>query len=543
MFNLNAILDEVRTKYYHSSNVKRPQISWSDEPWLAFYGRYDHYINQITVSSVLNDPRVTPGMIASVVYHENLHQDFADHDDQRFNAKLKLFPEYDQQIKALETFFEERHNEKEYSTKYSDFLKGKSKILYVVLPYFEDYKQAFTYYDEKIYVDFNVDIPDNVCGNIEETLVIFLVMNKKQYHIVAWCTRGEIVSTPHKIETGRYGGIDFAYQLITDYNGCWIVHPACCNYVIESKYMPPDFAKRKFYIPDKIDSDILSDVEFMDTYSDGYWKIGLDPLMIDCIPDYEDLTAGQLKKLIKYETGFRAIWLANAICSKEDSFESVFNKADAKSCNLLLTAAARDMERAHSMKPSDLVCVSEMVKLYVILGRDEEARTLYDQYRERLDLEQDEFLRNSVQHIYPELQILEVRSDTSEPLELVRKTEDIYENISTLDNYIQSKKDPEHEFALNLIQRGVCFFRIKSEDGYKFYPSRFIGYKSNTYSIHASSQFIDGRETNRAITKVLGVKLAENGEYDKQYEEYCLAIGIQARDKGSFGVVRKFWAI
>ncbi len=482
-------------------------------------------------------------MIASVVYHESLHQDFADHDDRRFKAKLKLFPKYDQQLRALETLFEDLQNEKEYNTKYSDFLKGKSKVLYVLLPYFEDYKQAFTYYDEKIYVDFSADIPESACGNIEEILVVYLVKNKKQYHIVGWCTQGEIFSKAHKVETGRYGGIDFSYQLITDYNSYWIVPLACCNYAIESTYMPSDFEKVKFCLPKIIDSNILCDVEFMDTYSDGYVKTGLDPLAIDCIPEYDNLSVGQLKKLIKHETGFRAIWLANAICSREENFESLFNRADAKSFNLLLSAAALDMERAHSLKPLDLICVAEMVKLYVILGRDEEARTLYDRYREHFDLEQDEFLRNSVQHIYPELQILEVRSGTSEPLELVSKIEDIYENISTLENYIQSRKDPEHEFVLNLIQRGVCFFRVKSEDGYKFYPSRFIGYKSNTYSIHASSQFIDGRETNRAITKVLGVKLAENGEYDKQYEKYCLSIGIQARDKGSFGVLRKFWII
>lgn len=542
MFNLDAILDEVRTKYYFSTNVKRPAISWSDEPWLAYYGRYDHHLNQIIVSSALNDPRVTHEMIASVVYHESLHQDFADH-DRRYNAKLKLFPEYDKQGKALDAFSEQRQHEMTYKTKYNDFLRGKSKVLYVTLPYFEDYEQAFTYYDEKIYVNFNANIPETSCGSIAETLVVLLVKNKNVYHIVAWCTEGEILPKPLKIETRRFGGLDFAYQLITDYDGCWVVPQTCCMYTIDKSNMPSNFADTHLHIPNRIDANIRKDIEFMDTYSDGYLKIGLDSRMMDRVPDYENLTVPQLNKLIKYEPGFRGVWLANAICMKEDSFDAMFNRADAKRFSCLLTAAARDMEHAHSMKPSELFCVSEMIKLYMILGLEEKARALYDQYGELLDLEQDEYLRNSVQHIYPELPKLEVRSSTSGPLELVAEIEDIFENIATMENYLQSKKDPEHEFALNLIQRGVCFFRIKSEDGYKFYPSRFIGYKSNTYSIHASSQFIDGRETNRAITKVLGVKLAENGEYDKQYEEYCLAIGIQARDKGSFGVVRKFWAI
>ena len=128
-------------------------------------------------------------------------------------------------------------------------------------------------------------------------------------------------------------------------------------------------------------------------------------------------------------------------------------------------------------------------------------------------------------------------------LELVKKAEDINDNISTLDKYIQTEKDPENEFAMKLIQRGICFVRIKSSDGYKFFPSRFIGYKGNSYDFHALADDIDGRETNRAITKVLGVKLEGNSEYDKQYVEYCRKLGFRAREKGSFGVVRKFWVL
>ena len=128
-------------------------------------------------------------------------------------------------------------------------------------------------------------------------------------------------------------------------------------------------------------------------------------------------------------------------------------------------------------------------------------------------------------------------------LELVDRAEDIYKNISTMETYLQTRKDPENAFALNLIKRGICFVRIRGSEGYKFYPSRFIGYKSNTYDVHDGAGFIDGRETNRAITKVLRVKLTKDPEYDKQYEEYCLSLGLQARDKGTFGAPRKFWIL
>ena len=131
-----------------------------------------------------------------------------------------------------------------------------------------------------------------------------------------------------------------------------------------------------------------------------------------------------------------------------------------------------------------------------------------------------------------------------QPLALIETKEDIYRNISTLDKYIQAKKDPETEFALGLVKRGICFLRIASSDGYKFYPSRFIGYKSNTYDTHnENSGYIDGRETNRATTKILSIKLSEDPVADKQYQEYCLSLGFQAHEKGSFGVVRKYWIL
>lgn len=50
-------------------------------------------------------------------------------------------------------------------------------------------------------------------------------------------------------------------------------------------------------------------------------------------------------------------------------------------------------------------------------------------------------------------------------------------NILTIDTYLEQKTDPEYNFALERIKLGTCFFAIKKENGYRFYPSRFIVYK------------------------------------------------------------------
>ena len=80
MYDLDKILDEVRTKYYASKILPRPNILWSDEHWTAINGKYDLYNNQITVSRAFNSNDISYEALASVVYHESLHQDFADHD-------------------------------------------------------------------------------------------------------------------------------------------------------------------------------------------------------------------------------------------------------------------------------------------------------------------------------------------------------------------------------------------------------------------------------------------------------------------------------
>lgn len=77
MHDLDKILDEVRTKYYASKTLPRTNISWSDEHWTAFYGKYTLYNNHIAVSRALNSNKISYEALASVVYHESLHQDFA----------------------------------------------------------------------------------------------------------------------------------------------------------------------------------------------------------------------------------------------------------------------------------------------------------------------------------------------------------------------------------------------------------------------------------------------------------------------------------
>ena len=89
-------------------------------------------------------------------------------------------------------------------------------------------------------------------------------------------------------------------------------------------------------------------------------------------------------------------------------------------------------------------------------------------------------------------------------MKFVKNYEDIKVNLSTIDKYLGSKVDPKYTFALNLIKKGTCFIAIEKAEGYMFYPSRSIGYKNNTMENHLNNDEKDGRETNPAISTILG---------------------------------------
>lgn len=129
-------------------------------------------------------------------------------------------------------------------------------------------------------------------------------------------------------------------------------------------------------------------------------------------------------------------------------------------------------------------------------------------------------------------------------MNVVKELSQLKENINTLESYLKCKIDPEYSYAVDLIKRGTCFVAVKQEGNeYHFYPSRFIGYEKNTMNKHMSNPYKDGKETNPAISEIIGYKPSENKEMEVKYREYCEKFGFVARDKGSFSVARKYWIL
>ena len=135
-------------------------------------------------------------------------------------------------------------------------------------------------------------------------------------------------------------------------------------------------------------------------------------------------------------------------------------------------------------------------------------------------------------------------SDIVYDVPTVESLDEVLDNCATLDGYIESRKDHEYTYALDLVKRGTCFLAIEDEGEYRFYPSRFIGYYNNSMVQHENNGDKDGRVTNPAIAAAIDQgNPTPNSELDLLYKNYCNSLGFHASDKGTFGVERKFWVV
>ena len=125
-------------------------------------------------------------------------------------------------------------------------------------------------------------------------------------------------------------------------------------------------------------------------------------------------------------------------------------------------------------------------------------------------------------------------------MDLVRNWHDIYNNILVLEKYRVSGNTDEVEYYNGLIKRGTCFVATEISGEIVFSPSRFIGYLNNDRVKHDANKNKDGRVTNPEIEEITNSKFQENKGLEKAYRNFCLSLGFNPRDKGSFGVTRKF---
>jgi len=152
--------------------------------------------------------------------------------------------------------------------------------------------------------------------------------------------------------------------------------------------------------------------------------------------------------------------------------------------------------------------------------------------------------RKLLEIIIPDLSETQLRTpkpEASDIPSLVTRWEQIKENMLCLEAYRQSANPEEMNFYKGLIKRGICFVVFKSGDALLFGPNRFVGYSNNTLHKHKINDNKDGKETNPAITRILGKQAEHSEKLETEYLQLCRKIGFIPRGKGEFGVRRRYW--
>jgi len=126
-------------------------------------------------------------------------------------------------------------------------------------------------------------------------------------------------------------------------------------------------------------------------------------------------------------------------------------------------------------------------------------------------------------------------------MDLITTISDLRTNFENLDQGLVQ----QDEYAKKLILRGRCFIVVNNADGYRFYPSRFMGYQNNTLSRHFNNATKDGKRTNPVIQRILATPLvsqlfgAEWHDYEERFIQYCMQICSENPYRIPNG--RKYW--
>ncbi len=121
---------------------------------------------------------------------------------------------------------------------------------------------------------------------------------------------------------------------------------------------------------------------------------------------------------------------------------------------------------------------------------------------------------------------------------LVRTMNDIIQNLTTLEGYINGENPSESEQAKKLIKEGENIVVYKVDGENHFAPSDFCAHKDNTLERYASNNEEDVKDANKAVAKVVGKDAFVNKTIDSKFVEYCTSIGAKPS-----AVERSYWRL
>jgi hypothetical protein len=122
-------------------------------------------------------------------------------------------------------------------------------------------------------------------------------------------------------------------------------------------------------------------------------------------------------------------------------------------------------------------------------------------------------------------------------LHFVENTDQVIENIKTIEQYLHSEDDADRQFAEDLIKKGrsMLIYRVNGQN--HFAPIRFVGYKKNSKPAHLENEKRESRDTAPAIQVLMGKPFTHEA-IEREFLDYANTFkGATLKSK------RKYWRL
>lgn len=119
-----------------------------------------------------------------------------------------------------------------------------------------------------------------------------------------------------------------------------------------------------------------------------------------------------------------------------------------------------------------------------------------------------------------------------QPITLVQSANEAITNISLFNSVLN---DDENSYRLiKLLPHVQAWYAIEDDDGYRFGPSKFIGYAGMSAELYAEETGATGRLDGRVTEKRLSPWASPITEADPRYEKLHTALARFCADYGTF---------
>lgn len=327
--DLQKMLMEIIDTYGKNDGYAVPTIAWSKDNMLSRYGEFQFWHNHIIVSNMLNTDKVSVGAIQSVIYHEYTHQMYKNH-NKKFDARMKLFPRYDQYMKELEDYFN-AIQEVPDAEKTDIVLDASEELVICRFPYDpeneDSYWQHLLYYNHFLTGFLAEDIPEEYCRKPIKQ-VLWVVESFNMMYVVGWARNVQLLPTIQKVNVRGSGVGTIEYQFKYEQKDGKVLLPCNVFGCLLDGESPDTLIKQGICDANELDRNIVNEiVDIVNSYNADYIDIGILDSTLEAVPGIETEDVTELIRLADETDGRdRRFLIMNKAVELEKSYRTYLHR-------------------------------------------------------------------------------------------------------------------------------------------------------------------------------------------------------------------------